>query len=146
LYGIGANESEQRQLQNVSALKTVIAQIKQLSTGETVGYNRNHKVVRDMRVGIIPIGYADGLPRKFGNGKGSVWVNEKLAPVIGNVCMDMCMIDLTNIPAQENDEVVIFGDQQPATEIAKTLETIPYEVFTSISRRVKRVYYWQVEN
>lgn len=146
LYGIGANELEQQRLQNVSALKTVIAQIKQLSAGETVGYNRNHKVIREMRVGVIPIGYADGLPRKFGNGKGSVWVNEKLAPVIGNVCMDMCMIDLTNIPAQENDEVVIFGDQQPVTEVAKMLETIPYEVFTGIARRVKRVYYWQVEN
>ncbi|MDR2801973.1 MAG: bifunctional UDP-N-acetylmuramoyl-tripeptide:D-alanyl-D-alanine ligase/alanine racemase [Prevotellaceae bacterium] len=141
LYGIGANETEQQHLQNISVLKTVISQIKHLSAGETVGYNRNHKVIREMRIGIIPIGYADGLPRRFGNGKGSVWLHGKQAPVIGNVCMDMCMIDLAGISAQENDEVIIFGDRQPVTEVAKTLETIPYEVFTSISRRVNRIYY-----
>ncbi|MDR3133156.1 MAG: bifunctional UDP-N-acetylmuramoyl-tripeptide:D-alanyl-D-alanine ligase/alanine racemase [Prevotellaceae bacterium] len=141
LYGIGANETEQQRLQNVSTMKTVISQIKRLPAGETVGYNRNHKIIRDTCIGILPIGYADGLPRKFGNGKGSVWINEKLAPVIGNVCMDMCMIDLTGIPAQENDEVIIFGEVRPVAEVAKILETIPYEVFTNISRRVKRVYY-----
>jgi alanine racemase len=141
LYGIGADEAEQQQLQNVSALKTVISQIKQLAPGDTVGYNRNHKVMRDMCIGIIPIGYADGLQRKFGNGKGKVWVNGKWAPVIGNVCMDMCMIDLTGIAAQENDEVIVFGDRQPVTEIAQTLETIPYEILTGVSRRVKRIYY-----
>ncbi|MDR0693884.1 MAG: bifunctional UDP-N-acetylmuramoyl-tripeptide:D-alanyl-D-alanine ligase/alanine racemase [Prevotellaceae bacterium] len=141
LYGIGVNETEQQHLKNISTLKTVISQIKQLPAGETVGYNRNHKVTREIRIGIIPIGYADGLPRKFGNGKGSVWVNEKQAPVIGNVCMDMCMIDLSGITAQENDEVIVFGDAQPVTEVAKNLETIPYEVFTNISRRVKRSYF-----
>ena len=141
LYGIGANETEQQRLKNISSLKTVISQIKQLPAGETVGYNRNHKITREARIGIIPIGYADGLPRKFGNGKGSVWVNGKQAPVIGNVCMDMCMIDLAGITAQENDEVIVFGDAQPVTEVAKTLETIPYEVLTNISRRVKRMYY-----
>jgi alanine racemase len=146
LYGVGANELEQQQLQNVSALKTEIIQIKELAAGETVGYNRNHKVVRGMRIGIIPIGYADGLPRKFGNGKGCVWVNKKQAPVIGNVCMDMCMINLNGIQAEENDEVEVFGDRQPVTEVAQMLETIPYEVFTSISRRVKRIYNRKVEN
>ncbi|MDR2358311.1 MAG: bifunctional UDP-N-acetylmuramoyl-tripeptide:D-alanyl-D-alanine ligase/alanine racemase [Prevotellaceae bacterium] len=141
LYGIGANETEQQCLKNISVLKTVISQIKQLPAGETVGYNRNHKVTREMRIGVIPIGYADGLPRKFGNGKGSVQVNEKQAPVIGNVCMDMCMIDLAGIMAQENDEVIIFGGTQPVTDVAKALETIPYEVFTNISQRVNRIYY-----
>ncbi|MDR1406185.1 MAG: bifunctional UDP-N-acetylmuramoyl-tripeptide:D-alanyl-D-alanine ligase/alanine racemase [Prevotellaceae bacterium] len=141
LYGIGANEDEQLQLQNVSTLKTVISQVKQLDPGETVGYNRNHKVIRNMRIGILPIGYADGLPRKFGNGKGEVWVNGKPVPVIGNVCMDMCMIDLTGSDAQEHDEVIVFGDRRPVTEVARALETIPYEVFTGIAQRVKRVYY-----
>ncbi|MDR3350332.1 MAG: bifunctional UDP-N-acetylmuramoyl-tripeptide:D-alanyl-D-alanine ligase/alanine racemase [Prevotellaceae bacterium] len=143
LYGIGVNETEQQRLKNISTLKTVIAQIRQLSIGETVGYNRSHKVTRDMRTGVIPIGYADGLPRRFGNGRGSVWVNDKQAPVIGNVCMDMCMIDLTGIPARENDEVIIFDNRRPVTEVAKILETIPYEVFTNISRRVKRIYCYE---
>jgi alanine racemase len=141
LYGVGVDEEEQACLQNVSTLKTVIAQIKQIPAGESVGYNRNSIASHDRRVGTLSIGYADGLNRRFGNGNGTVWVNGRPAPVIGNVCMDMCMVDLTGIDAHENDEVVIFGDHPSLRDVAKTLDTIPYEVLTGISRRVKRVYY-----
>jgi alanine racemase len=141
LYGIGVDSEEQKQLQNVSTLKTVISQIKHIPAGDTVGYNRNHLAARDMTIGVIPIGYADGLNRRFGNGRGSVMVNGVPAPVVGNVCMDMCMIDLTGVEAKENDEVIVFGDQQPITRVAEVLDTIPYEVLTNISRRVKRVYF-----
>jgi alanine racemase len=141
LYGVGVDSEEQKQLQNVSTLKTVISQIKHIPAGDTVGYNCNHLAARDMTIGVIPIGYADGLNRRFGNGRGSVIVNGMPAPVIGNVCMDMCMIDLTGVGAKENDEVIVFGDQQPITRVAEVLDTIPYEVLTNISRRVKRVYF-----
>ncbi|MDR2448688.1 MAG: bifunctional UDP-N-acetylmuramoyl-tripeptide:D-alanyl-D-alanine ligase/alanine racemase [Prevotellaceae bacterium] len=141
LYGIGVDQEEQKQLQNVSTLKTVISQIKHIPAGDTVGYNRNHFAGHNITIAVIPIGYADGLNRKFGNGRGNVMVNGTLAPVIGNVCMDMCMIDLTGVEAKENDEVIVFGDQQPITRVAEILGTIPYEVLTNISRRVKRVYF-----
>ncbi|MBL4656359.1 MAG: bifunctional UDP-N-acetylmuramoyl-tripeptide:D-alanyl-D-alanine ligase/alanine racemase, partial [Flavobacteriales bacterium] len=88
-----------------------------------------------------PIGYADGLNRKLGGGKGKLHVNGQLASIVGNICMDMCMIDITNIEAKEGDEIIVFGEDYPVTAFAKDLDTIPYEVLTSISRRVKRVYY-----
>jgi alanine racemase len=141
LYGIGVDQEEQKQLQNVSTLKTVISQIKHIPAGDTVGYNRNHLAGHDMTIAVIPIGYADGLNRKFGNGRGRVMVNGTPAPVIGNVCMDMCMIDLTGVEVEENDEVIVFGDGQPITRVAEVLDTIPYEILTNISRRVKRVYF-----
>jgi alanine racemase len=141
LYGVGVDSDEQRQLQNVSTLKTVISQIKHIPAGDTVGYNRNHVATHHMIIGVIPIGYADGLNRRFGNSRGCVIVNGVPAPVVGNVCMDMCMIDLTGIAAKENDEVIVFGDPQPITRVAEVLGTIPYEVLTNISRRVKRVYF-----
>lgn len=141
LYGICANEVEQRQLENVNTLKTVISQIKYIPAGDAVGYGRAFIATEDMTIGIIPIGYADGLHRLFGNGRGRVLVNGNYAPVIGNVCMDMCMIDLTDIEAHENDEVIIFGKELPITEIANTLETIPYEILTGVGRRVKRIYF-----
>ncbi|MDR0667583.1 MAG: bifunctional UDP-N-acetylmuramoyl-tripeptide:D-alanyl-D-alanine ligase/alanine racemase [Prevotellaceae bacterium] len=140
LYGVGVNEEEQQCLQPVSTLKTVISQIKHVPAGDAVGYDCRHVATRDMRVGTIAIGYADGLPRRFGNSRGTVVVKGRPAPVIGNVCMDMCMIDLTDVDAQENDEVIIFGARPTVADVARTLETIPYEVLTGISRRVKRVY------
>jgi alanine racemase len=140
LYGVGVDEEEQQYLQPVSTLKTVISQIKQIPAGDAVGYDRRYVATQEMRVGTIAIGYADGLLRRFGNGRGTVFVNGRPAPVIGNICMDMCMIDLTGIDAQENDEVIIFGARPTITDVARTLETIPYEVLTGISRRVKRVY------
>jgi alanine racemase len=141
LYGVGFDENEQRRLQNVSKLKSTISQIKTVAPDETVGYNRQFKAQTPTVVGIIAIGYADGLSRKLGHKNGFVWVNGQQAPIIGSVCMDMCMIDLTGILAHEGDEVEIFGDQTSIREIAKKCDTIPYEILTGISRRVKRVYY-----
>jgi Alr-MurF fusion protein len=141
LYGIGVNPSEQAQLQNVSTLKTSISQIKNIPANETIGYSRKGVAKRDMKIATVPIGYADGLSRKLSNGKGKMFIKGKAAPIVGNVCMDMCMIDITDINANENDEVIVFGEAYPITEVAKDIGTIPYEVLTNVSRRVKRVYY-----
>lgn len=141
LYGIGANALEQAQLQNVSTLKTSISQIKNIPANETIGYSRKGIATRDLQIATVPIGYADGLSRKLSNGKGKMIVKGKAAPIIGNVCMDMCMIDITDIHANEQDEVIVFGDAYPIAEIAKDVGTIPYEILTNVSRRVKRVYY-----
>lgn len=141
LYGIDANKKVQAQLQHISTLKTVVAQIKELSAGETVGYSRNGQVNRASRIATVSIGYADGYFRDFGNGKGYMLVNGKPAPVLGNVCMDMCMLDITDIDnVQEGDEVIVFGPQLPVTRLAEWSSTIPYEIMTSVSQRVKRVY------
>lgn len=128
-------------LKQVCALKTIILQIKTVKAGETVGYSRKGIVNEDKRIAIIPIGYADGFDRKLGNGGGEVLVNGKRAKVIGNVCMDLVMIDVTNVEANEGDSVEIFGDNLTISEVAGWLKTIPYEVLTSVSRRVKRVYF-----
>ncbi|MDQ3046967.1 MAG: bifunctional UDP-N-acetylmuramoyl-tripeptide:D-alanyl-D-alanine ligase/alanine racemase [Bacteroidota bacterium] len=141
LYGIGANAAEQALLQNVSTLKTSISQIKNIPANETIGYSRKGVATRDMQIATVPIGYADGLSRKLSNGKGKMMVKGQAAPIVGNVCMDMCMIDITDIKANENDEVIVFGDANSITEVAKDIGTIPYEVLTNVSRRVKRVYY-----
>jgi Alr-MurF fusion protein len=128
-------------LKQVCALKTVILQIKTVKAGETVGYSRKGIVNTDKRIAIIPIGYADGFDRKLGNGVGEVLVNGQRAKVIGNVCMDLAMIDVTNLEAKEGDVVEIFGDNLTVSEVAGWLKTISYEVLTSVSRRVKRVYF-----
>jgi len=128
-------------LKQVCALKTVILQIKNVKAGETVGYGRKGIVNVDKRIAIIPIGYADGFDRKLGNGVGEVLINDQRAKVIGNVCMDLVIIDVTNIEAKEGDVVEIFGDHLTISEVANWLKTIPYEVLTSVSRRVKRVYF-----
>jgi alanine racemase len=141
LYGIGVGKAEQSQLQNVSTLKTSISQIKHIPANETIGYSRKGLTTRDTVIATVPIGYADGLSRKLSNGKGKMMVKGKPAPIIGNVCMDMCMIDITDIRATENDEVIVFGEAYPIAEVAKDVGTIPYEVLTNVSRRVKRVYY-----
>ncbi|HET9053237.1 MAG TPA: alanine racemase, partial [Cyclobacteriaceae bacterium] len=141
LYGIGANSTEQLQLQNVSTLKTSISQIKNIPANETIGYSRKGIAMNDMQIATVPIGYADGLNRRLSNGKGKMIIKGKVAPIVGNVCMDMCMIDITDIAASENDEVIVFGIENPITEVAKDIGTIPYEVLTNISRRVKRVYF-----
>ena len=137
LYGIDNNMN----LQNVTTLKSTIAQIKQLQKGETVGYGRKGVLERDTQIATIRIGYADGYSRKFGNGIGKMLVNSALAPVIGNVCMDMTMIDITGIKAEEGDEVIIFGENLPVQELACWSDTISYEILTNISQRVKRVYF-----
>jgi alanine racemase len=128
-------------LENVSTLKSSISQIKNISARDTIGYNRKGVAENDMIIAIVPIGYADGLSRKLGNRRGELFVNGKSAYIVGNVCMDMCMIDITDIQAKEGDEVTIFGDDYPIQNIAKDMDTIPYEILTGISRRVKRIYF-----
>ena len=137
LYGI--SEPQSPDLEAVLKLKTKIAQIKQIKTGESVGYSRAFRADKEMKIGVLAIGYADGLFRTYSK-EGDVFVHGQRVPIVGNICMDMTMIDLTNIPAQEGDEVELFGDHIAVTEIADKTGTIPYEIFTRISDRVKRVY------
>ncbi|MEO6760612.1 MAG: alanine racemase, partial [Saprospiraceae bacterium] len=142
LYGIDGS-GLQEQLRVVNTLKGTVSQVKTVPVGETVGYNRNGTVTRPTRIATISIGYADGFLRLAGNGHYSVVIRGQPAPTIGNVCMDMTMVDVSDIPTvQEGDDVEVFGEQQPVQELAKCLQTIAYEVFTNISERVKRVY-WQ---
>ena len=140
LYGISPIE-ENKNLHPISTLKTIILQMRTVPANETIGYSRKGTLSRDSRIAALPIGYADGLNRKLGNGKGYCIVNGKRAPYIGNICMDVCMIDVTGIDCKEGDIVEIFGPNLPVTTIAEWLETIPYEVLTSVSERIKRVYY-----
>lgn len=141
LYGIDSSNLIQADLKTVLTLKATISQIKHLNPGETVGYGRSGKVNTPMRTATISIGYADGLLRRASQGRYSVLIHGKKAPIFGNVCMDMSMVDVTHIPeASEGDEVIVFGEQLPITELAECLGTIPYEVFTGISHRVKRTY------
>lgn len=142
LYGIDSSKTIQNKLLTVSTLKTYIAQIKIVAPPQTVGYSRKGKVKKTTVIATLNIGYADGLNRRLSNGKGKVLINNTLASIIGNICMDMCMADITHIPTAEvGDEVIIFGENMPIQEIANTLQTISYEVFTSISARVKRIYF-----
>ena len=139
LYGVSA--SGQKGLRNISTLKTTILQIQNVPAGDSIGYSRMSYVKRDSRIAIIPIGYADGLDRHFSNGGGEVVINGHRCPIIGNICMDACMIDVTDTDAHEGDSVIIFGEELPVCELSDKLKTIPYEILTSISPRVKRVYY-----
>jgi Alr-MurF fusion protein len=137
LYGISAVDAP---LAQVGTLTSSIAQVKKLKSGSSVGYNRKGKVTVDSEIATVPIGYADGLRRYLGNGRGKFWYKGKLVPIIGNVCMDMCMIDVTGLNAREGDEVEIFGRNLPIAQLSEWMVTIPYEVLTGISRRVKRTY------
>lgn len=141
LYGVEATGTEQDSLQTVGTLKTVISQIKEIRKGETVGYSRKGKANDNITIATIAIGYGDGFNRKFSNGVGHVLIKGQAAPIIGNVCMDMCMVDITNIDAKEGDEVIIFGKDLSIIELAKSIDTIPYEILTNVSERVKRVFY-----
>lgn len=140
LYGISPL-GEEKGLRNVSALKTTILQIKELDSDQTVGYGRRGTLARRSRIAALPIGYADGLDRHLGNRKGYVIIHGKHAPYVGNICMDVCMVDVTDIDCKEGDKVEIFGDNLPVTEVARWLDTIPYEILTSVSSRVKRIYF-----
>lgn len=141
LYGVDGFEPTARKLQHVTTFKSVISQIKTLEAGESVGYNRAAILTRTTHMAVVPVGYADGLNRKLGNGKGYLLVKGKNAPILGNISMDMCSIDVTEIDVEEGDEVVIFGEHLPVHTLARKMETIPYEVFTSIPPRVKRIYF-----
>lgn len=143
LYGVGVDPTEQKHLQAVSRLRSVVSQIKHVTKGDSVGYSRKGLVTKAMVIATIPIGYADGIPRLLSNGKGSFYLHGRLCPIVGNVCMDMTMIDITPIANQttEGDEVEIFGPHHRIFQFAQALGTIPYEVLTNISTRVKRVYF-----
>jgi Alr-MurF fusion protein len=137
LHGIS---SIKKTLKPVSTLKTRICQIKKIPKTDTIGYNRRGVLTRDSLIGIIPVGYADGLDRKLGNRNGQVIVNNKKVPFIGDICMDISMIDLTDIKADEGDEVIIFGEKNPISILATQVGTIPYEILTNVSSRVNRIY------
>ncbi len=139
LYGIDPS-SLNSNLKPVATLKTIISQIKHIPKGESIGYSRKGIATNDMTLATLAIGYADGFSRAFSNGKGQVLIHGKRAPVVGNVCMDMTMVDITGIPANEGDEAILFGDQLPIQEVAAMANTIPYEILTSTSERVKRVF------
>ncbi|MBQ8957859.1 MAG: bifunctional UDP-N-acetylmuramoyl-tripeptide:D-alanyl-D-alanine ligase/alanine racemase [Bacteroidales bacterium] len=141
LYGVPTCEADKGALQPVVSLKTTINQIKRIPKGDSIGYNRHGRAEKDMRIGIVPIGYADGLSRLLGNGNGKFYVNGRQVPVVGDICMDMCMLDLSDVEAAEGDTVVIFDTEHDIADIAKACQTIPYEIMTRVSQRVKRVYY-----
>lgn len=143
MYGLGVNANEQTKLENVGVLKTKISQLKTVTKNDTIGYNRNGKIINDTTIAVIPIGYADGFSRQLGNSKHGVYINGHFCKTIGNICMDMCMIDVTAINCNEGDEVLIFETTQQINQLASALNTINYEVLTSVSARVKRVYVYE---
>ena len=144
LYGIDAAvAASDNALQPITSLKTSISQIKKVPAGDTVGYGRNGVMLKDGRIATVRIGYADGYLRAFGNGVGKMLVNGVLVPTIGNVSMDLCMIDVSNVEVKEGDEVIIFNEQHRIEELATQIGTIPYEILTNISQRVKRVYFYE---
>lgn len=140
LYGYGNTAKIDKELKPVATLKTIISQIHKIEPGETVGYNRAFTSKGYQITATLPLGHADGIGRQYGNGKTYVTVNGQKALIIGNVCMDMIMIDITNIDCKEGDEVVIFGEDLTAEDFASTSKTISYELITGISQRVKRNY------
>lgn len=140
LYGCSEIPEMTTQLHNVVTLKTVITQIKNIPAGESIGYNRSWHLQRDTQVAIIPIGYADGYPRELSNGYGKVIVQGQKVPIIGKICMDMCMLDITGLRLHEGDEVVVYGEGNTVSEMAEAAKLISYELLTRISQRVPRVY------
>jgi alanine racemase len=141
LYGITSHPEHRRHLRPVSSLKTHVSQIKSLETGESAGYDRAFIAQTPRRLATLPVGYADGYRRALGNGKGTVVINGQPAKVVGNVCMDMLMVDVTDLPCKEGDEAELFGNHVPVSMLATLCETIPYEILAGISGRVKRVYF-----
>ncbi len=140
LHGIGANAEETALLQPVETLRTVIAQVKEIPVGDSISYGRKARVTAPMRIAVLPIGYADGLSRRLGEGRGRVWIHGKEAPFLGAICMDMCMVDVTHITCSVGDDALLISPAHPIQEYARDLGTITYEALTSISPRVKRVF------
>jgi alanine racemase len=141
LYGVSNDAEEQKQLENVGTLKSVISQIRSINAGESVGYGRRFIAEKPTKIATIPIGYADGISRSWGNSVGFVTIKKSKASIVGSICMDMLMVDVTEIECAEGDQVIIFGESPTVTYMAQKLNTIPYEILTSISQRVKRVFY-----
>lgn len=140
LYGFGNDARFKKQLQPIASLKSIISQIHQLNVGDTLGYNMAFTATTPTTTATIPIGHADGITRQFGNRKGHVIINNQKADIIGNVCMDMIMVDITNIDCKEGDEVIIYDGKHTAADFADTVGTISYEVITSASQRIKRIF------
>ncbi len=138
LYGVSGSIGEK--LMTVATLKSTVSQLKKIRAGDTVGYSREGKPDRDSVIAIVPVGYADGLDRKLGKGRGKMLLKGKFVPTIGTICMDMCMLDVTGLDVKEGDEVIVFGKDYTISDMARELETIPYEILSSISARVKRIY------
>jgi alanine racemase len=144
LYGIDAAVPDHLNgLQPIATLKTSISQVKHIIAGDTIGYNRNGSLLKDGRIATVRIGYADGYLRAFGNGVGKMMVKGVLVPTVGNIAMDMCMIDVSAVEVKEGDEVIVFNEQQTIEDLAQQIGTIPYEILTNISQRVKRVYFYE---
>jgi alanine racemase len=141
LYGIDPSHKQQNKLMNVTQLTTTISQIKVIKKGESVGYSRNWIASRDSEIATLAIGYADGLDRRFGNGAGHIALAGRLAPLVGNICMDMCFADVTGFGAKAGDIVTVFGRSPSLQQQAKAIGTIPYELLTNVGGRVKRVFF-----
>jgi alanine racemase len=141
LYGVSNDTEEQKYLENVGTLKSIISQIRTIQAGESVGYGRRFIADKPTKIATIPIGYADGISRHWGNGVGFVTINNQKAAIVGSICMDMLMVNISEINCKEGDSVIIFGESPTVTFMANQLQTIPYEILTSISQRVKRVFY-----
>ena len=141
LYGVSNDSSEQKYLENVGTLKSIISQVRTIPAGDSVGYGRRFMAQKETKIATIPIGYADGISRLWGNQIGYVTIKNQKASIVGSVCMDMLMADVSEIDCKEGDSVIIFGESPTVTEIAEALKTIPYEILTSISQRVKRVFF-----
>ena len=140
MIGISPTPEIKSQLQNAVTFKTVISQISEVKKGDSIGYSRKYKAEKDTRIATIPVGYADGIPRLIGNKNGFVSIHKQKVPIVGNICMDMLMVDLEKLPAKDGDKVIIFNENPSLEGFSKYCKTIPYEVLTSISRRVKRIY------
>ncbi|MFA6275340.1 MAG: bifunctional UDP-N-acetylmuramoyl-tripeptide:D-alanyl-D-alanine ligase/alanine racemase [Pedobacter sp.] len=143
LYGFDSALDHNAGLQTVAILKTTVTQVKELKPGETVGYSRKGVLPNGGKIATVKIGYADGYNRNFGNGVGKMLINGKLVPTIGSICMDMCMLDITGLNVKTGDEVIVFNHQQTIVDLANQVNTIPYEILTNISQRVKRVYFYE---
>ena len=141
LYGVSSETALQDLLQHVSTFRSVVSQVKQIPSGESIGYSRAARTFHDTEIAIVPVGYADGLNRRLSNGIGHLFIKGHKVPIVGQISMDMCAVDVTGLAVSEGEEVIIFGEELPIAEVARALETIPYEVLTSVSQRVKRVYF-----
>lgn len=143
LYGIDPGNHKQLNLQPIGALKTIVSQVREIGIEESIGYGRKGKLANGGKIAIVAIGYADGLDRKLSNGVGYMLVNGTPAPIVGNICMDMTMLDVTDVACKVGDRVTVFGEQPGIHELSARIGTIPYEILTGVSRRVKRVYYYE---
>jgi len=144
LYGIDASVTESNALQPVASLKTSVSQVKKVLAGETIGYSRNGSLAKDGKIATVRIGYADGYLRAFGNGVGKMMIRGVMAPTVGNISMDMCMLDVSAVPdIREGDDVIVFNEELRIEELAAQIGTIPYEILTNVSQRVKRVYFYE---